>query len=277
MISLEVLISTLGSDGICRVARMELPEAEGVTYLVCWQKSDGVEIPAGLASRTDVRIIRNSGIGLSRNRNYALEHASGDVLLIADDDLKYTAASLEAVRQVFEKDPAFEIGLFRYCNERGEHAKTYPCESVVITDRLPKGYYTTSVEMAVRRSGKAASLRFCEALGLGAPVLKCGEEELFLLDARRKGCKVRFFPLDICVHTGKPTGLTKVIDNGVYRGIGAVTSLLYPLTFPLRFFLMAWRGRRSGRMEFIPAVFNFFYGAAYMALCITPFRGVHKS
>ena len=261
-LSLEVMISTLGSDGIKRVAAMTLPQMAGVSYLVSWQT---------VGEDSDVRVIRTASKGLSRNRNHALDHASADVLLIADDDLDYIPQGLEAVRTAFEADPDLDIGLFRYSNGCGGYEKVYPQSPVRIAGHLPKDYYTTSMEIAIRREGRSGSLRFHEEFGLGAPVLKCGEEELFLLSARRAGHKIVLFPVDLCVHRGLTTGNRRVADRGVYRGMGAVTALIYPLTFLPRFVLAAWRGKKRGIMKFFPALINFIYGAAYMALRVRPF------
>lgn len=41
---IQVLISILGADGIDRVARMNLPRQEGVSYLVAWQRSEGCAV-----------------------------------------------------------------------------------------------------------------------------------------------------------------------------------------------------------------------------------------
>lgn len=272
MLSLEVLISTIGRDGIRRVASMGLPAVEGISYLVSWQGSEGETMPAELEARGDLRVIHCRSIGLSRNRNNALDHAVGDVLLIADDDLSYLPEGLEAVRRAFEKDPQLEIGLFRYRNEAGGYEKLYPQSRTEICRRLPKGYFPTSMEIAVRRESRAGKLRFNEEFGLGAPMLKCGEEELFLLLARKAGCKICFFPTDLCTHRGQTTGSRKVTDRGVYRGMGATVALLYPLTFLPRFVLIAWRGKRRGKMKFFPALAGFISGAVYMIFCVRPLR-----
>lgn len=263
-LTLEVLISTLGAEGIRRVCAMKLPELSGVTYLVSWQRSDGVDIPSELASRRDVRVMRNPGIGLSQNRNYAFDHAVGDVLLIADDDLSYEKDGLQAVADAFIRYPELDMAMFRYKNEAGLYEKKYAKAETSLKDSIPAGYYATSFEIAVRREGKSGSLRFSEHLGLGAPVLHCGEEEVFLQTARRRHHDIRLFPVDLCVHAGPTTGLRLVEDPGVYRGMGAATFFWKPFSCLPRFVLMAWRGHRRGQMKFFPALYNFVYGAAYM-------------
>lgn len=272
MLTVDVLISTMGVDGIRRVAKMNKPSLIGLRYIVSWQKSEGVEIPSELNERDDVTIVRNPGIGLCQNRNYAFKHSSGDIMLIADDDLDYDAEALEQMRKSFEENPTVGIGLFRYKNQKGGSEKKYPDSITEITGCYPKGYYVTSFEIAIRRGKKSLDLSFCEEMGIGAPVLKCGEEELFIYEARKAGLKVVLFPYTLCIHAGETTGVRSVTDLGVYRGIGAGTALLYPFSFLLRFILVAYRGQKRGKMKFLPAIVNFIYGAFYLRSRVLPGR-----
>ena len=111
---MQVLISTCTPQGIARVAAMELPVVEGVEYLVMWQKHEGAQVPKQLERRADVRIIRSERIGLSANRNDLLDAATDKAVLIADDDLRYTTASLSAVRDVINDNPGVDYFSFRH-------------------------------------------------------------------------------------------------------------------------------------------------------------------
>lgn len=269
-LSIEVLISTLGAEGISRVAGMNLPQSDGVSYLVAWQRGERVGIPAPLSARPDVRIVRNPGIGLSDNRNFALDRASADILVIADDDIAYTPDAFAAVRRAYEKNPATDIALFRYCDADGTLAKRYPDSEVSLCRFIPKGYYISSIEITLRREGRAGGLRFPVEFGIGAPQFGCGEEEIFLRRALRRGCDVRLFPDLLCTHFGPPTGLRRVTDTRVYRGMGAAVAYSEPLRCYLRFPLMAWRGARRGTMSFLPALVNFTRGALCATLSLFP-------
>lgn len=154
---LEVLISTLGADGIRRTAAMNLPRMDEVGYLVGWQMPEG-EIPEELR-RPDIKILTKEERGLSRNRNMLLDNASAEIVLIADDDLTYTPERLREVIRVFEEDASLELATFRY---DGADVKSYPAGECELRIPLPKGYYLTSFEMALRRTVGTGSLRFNE-------------------------------------------------------------------------------------------------------------------
>lgn len=259
--TLEVLICTCREDGIERVAQMNLPNVEGVKYLVSWQlpqRQFPVELPTALR-RKDVAVYVTDSIGLSRNRNHALSHSTADVCLIADDDLSYTAERLSAVKSVFERDDALDIATFMY--ECAEDEKIYPNEECDLR-KMRKGWYLTSFELAFRRN-KIGDLRFNELFGLGAPRLDAGEENVFLYSALKRGLNGRFFPIEITRHKGPTTGISRVAEPRVLMSKGAYIYVAHRPTAVLRIILNAWREKRSGRMSFWHAFRHVWNGMVY--------------
>lgn len=248
MLTLDLIIATLGPDGIERVARMVLPPMEGVRYIVSWQEPGDTPVPAEL-DRPDMVVLRLEGRGLSRNRNNALDHSDGDIRLIADDDLEYTPEQLRAVIRTFEENPELDMAFFKY---EGEDAKHYPAAECRM-DRPEPGYFITAFEMAVRNRGRAGELRYDERFGLGA-MLPLGEEDELLHRAMCEGLDVRFFPIVITRHRGLTTGLRPVTDPRALKATGAVIALNYPLTWPLRVPLKAVRLARRGGTPLLRAL-----------------------
>lgn len=243
MTTLEVLIPTHTPEGILQVEAMNLPVVQGVGYVVSWQNyGDGV-IPSSLASRSDIKIVKCERKGVSANRNNALDHATADILLIGDDDLIYTPEQLEMVRQTMDKNPAVDYASFRY---DGADAKYYPSEECDLTARIPKGFYQTTFEIALRRNSPAGKLRFNEQFGPGAPVFTASEDEIMFMTARNRGISMRFFPITITTHPGPTTGNRKVADDGVLLSAGVVAAKLFPISCLLRIPLKAWRLYRKG-------------------------------
>lgn len=233
MCSLEILICSCRREGILRAADVVLPPATGVSYLISWQTSEGADTPDALKGREDVRVVRMEGLGLSRNRNNALDNARGDVLLISDDDVRYTAAGLQQVRKAFADRPAMDYAAFRY---EGPDRKRYPDAERDLSSghNLPRGWYQSSIEIAVRRTAvEKAALRFNEHFGLGCHRYGAGEDELFLLRARRSGLHCRFIPLTVCRHDTLSTG-EAIPTPATLRARGVVVALRYPLAWPLR-------------------------------------------
>lgn len=259
--TLDVLICTCRNDGIERVARMALPEVDGVRYVVSWQLPErrfSVELPEAL-QRKDISVYVTDSIGLSRNRNNAMSHAVADICLIADDDLNYTEEQLLAVKTTFEQDEALDIAAFKYeCSADG---KMYPKEECDLR-RMCKGWYLTSFELAFRRRS-IGDLRFNELFGLGASVLEAGEESVFLYSALKRGLRGRFFPIVITRHEGPTTGVRRVAEPGILMSKGAYLYVAHRPTAILRIVLNAWREKRAGRMTFWHAFRHTWRGMMY--------------
>ena len=93
-------------------------------------------IPTWLQERSDVRVIQLEGRGLSRNRNYALAHASGDILKICDDDEVWEQAYFDTILETYRLHPDYDIVHFQAIGPR----KNYP------------PHFVSSFEMTMRRS-----------------------------------------------------------------------------------------------------------------------------
>lgn len=247
--TLELCISTLGADGIRRVAAMKLPRLDGVSYLVSWQTDNPfAPIPEAL-ERADVRVVAMSGRGLSRNRNNALDHSNADLVMISDDDCDFTAQGLSAVMATMAEHPELDFAIFPYT---GNDNKVYPATETDI-DMMPKGYHASSIELVMRRRVIDAGVRYHTLFGLGAE-LGAGEDELFQLTLRRRGYRGMFFPIPVAHHRGQSTGYKKITNPKVAEAMGAVIGMTYPATAPLRVPLKAWRMDKSGQMPLLSAL-----------------------
>lgn len=258
--SLSVTISTMGPDGIERVAAMNLPQVSGVEYIVSWQKHDDMPVPQSIL-RDDIKIVRTSTIGLSNNRNNAISHAIGEVILIADDDLTYRPEQLQAIIDAFRYNPDIDIASFRYNKPL---LKRYPDRALPF-DKLPKGYHPASIEIAFRRklSLGVNPLKFNPSLGLGAPYLRAGEEDLFLMQAAARGYRGMYFPIEITTHNGVATGGRRATDPGVLRANGAVIAMRRPWLWPVAVLVNSLRISRAGRAPVLRAAAEMTKGAIY--------------
>lgn len=233
---LDVMICTCGGNGLEKVEKMHLPSVDGVRYIVSCQ-SECRELPAGL-QRDDILVRFNDSKGLSNNRNFALSLATAPYALVADDDLVFKAEGLADIIHIFDSHPDVDIAAFR-CEYPFD--KTYPPGEHDLADNY-RNYYLTSFEIAVRMEAvRRCSLRFSPLMGIGAPVLTCGEENVFVLSALKQGLNGRFFPVTIAVHPDVPTGERETATPGVLRAQGAYIWLAFGITVVARMMLKAWR------------------------------------
>ena len=224
--TLEVAVCTINGS-LAHVPDILLPEREDVTYLVAWQCTD-VSF-ASLATdsrllRKDVRLVKTDSTGLARNRNVALEHATGDILLIADDDVRYEDIYFDRIIRTFQDYPSLDIACFQACSYDGKSLRDYASHTFAYADQ-PRGTYFISFEIALRRSAGIPS--FDERFGLGAPFLGAGEEEVFLWQAHRHGLNIQYFPTVVVRTDPQTTGDRMSNDAGVQRAKGAVLCLMH--------------------------------------------------
>ena len=224
MLTIQFLISTLG-ERIAQAAKVLLPPMEGVSYVVVWQRNgiDSDALPAELKEREDVSIVEDNGKGLARSRNIALENATADLLVITDDDNRYDTAAIELIRNAFEKHPTAGLIQFQALSMEGKPLRNYPAFPYAYETR-PRGTYFCSVELVMRR--KANLPRFDERFGLGAE-LGCGEEEVFVHEAVKRGVKMIYVPQPLVRTDGATTGGRFLTDAAVQRAKGAVLCILH--------------------------------------------------
>lgn len=242
MPTLDIAIATLGTEGINRAARMEMPRIDGVRYIISWQNEGATLIPQALL-RPDIEIHTLDRRGVSPNRNNALLHCTAEIILNGDDDLTYSREGLIALMEKFAQNPGLDFATFRHT---GPDRKPYPASEADLAS-MPRNYSVATFELAFRRKVVDSGVRFDERFGPGAS-LASGEDEVMLLTLRRLGLRGRFFPIDIAAHPTLTTGFRKISNPATARGMGAVIGMSYPATGFPRVILKAIRMNRSGQM-----------------------------
>lgn len=266
MLTLDVAISTYKPEGIERVTKMLSPLApqEGVRYIVSWQEHQEADVPEYLVDRQDVEVYRLDIKGLSNNRNNAIDHCNGDVILIADDDLEYYPDFAQKVLNPFQENKELDLATFKidFLNK-----KTYPYADCNLKIPLPKNYYVTSMEIAFRRES-INDLRFWPELGLGAPSMHCGEEEFFIFNAIKINLNCKFINSVIAIHPSDTTGNS--VSKGTLSGQGFIIRKYYPLTMPIRLLIKAWRLKKTKKNPFFKSLIYLSKGAFYYYHNLSP-------
>lgn len=249
-LTLNLAISTIGKEGIKRVFSLLPPPIPKVSYVISWQNHEGCVLPETVGERDDVTIIKTDSKGLSANRNNALNHCNGDIVLLSDDDIDYNQGAFNDIIEAFENDPEMDIALFKIdYNNR----KQYPDKDLVLSFPYPKFYFPTTPEIAFRKS-RIGNLQFWEGLGLNSLEMHSGEEELFIFSAIKRGLKVFFINKEIGKHPHPTSG--EKITAEVLKGNGFIIGLTYPFTSVIRIILKAIRLCRNKKAPFIFSIKN---------------------
>ncbi|MDE7421152.1 MAG: glycosyltransferase [Muribaculaceae bacterium] len=254
-VKLQVLICTYGHEGIQRVAKALHPRVEGVEYLVSIQENaydKDFPMPKEL-DREDFKLFVTLTKGLSINRNIALSQATAPLLLISDDDADYTAEGLKAVIEAFDNNPQADIIAFQYASSSTH--KFYPKESVSL-QRPPKGYFISSIEIAMRRKSIQGKIWFNENFGIGA-IFPSGEEDIFLCDCFAHGLNGIYIPKIIVRHDGTTTTDRNLMLPSRPQTKGAVFLRLHPHDWTLRMLMHTLREFPLWMKGMVPSPFSY--------------------
>lgn len=262
---LDILICSL-NKGIVRIEDVLLPPRDDVRYVVSYQYTDEryLElIPLQLKKRPDVSLYTYRGQGLSANRNFAMEKATGDLIMFADDDTHLLPDAVENIGKVFKEHVDIDIAFFRASTYTGKPLKNYPDKEFDVFG-MPDGYAISTIEMVCRRSKVQGVIRFDERFGLGTKFLTCGEEDIWLEDARRAKLRMRYFP----VKTVETSTMLKksliYVDAGVQRSRGALTYYKYGRHAWWMCLRFAAKAAAGGMCHFWPMMRHLSEGIRYM-------------
>ena len=259
--TIEVLICTIGS-GIIKTVDVLAEPRNDVKYLVSFQytnKSDLNLVPDELRKRSDVSLFLVYGSGLSANRNNAIHHSVGDIILLADDDNRYNWDDFDGLLGAFHKNPQADVICFRSFSYKGCFQRNFPVCSFELNS-TPKGYYVRSCEIALRHNNNYPE--FDTHFGLGSEYLACGEEEVFVCDLIKNGFKVIYCPITIVRTASNTTGSLFLNLASVRRSKGAVLSAIHgyweALPRILKYAIFNVKG-----MPRLKALYDMLCGAAY--------------
>ncbi|MCH5174598.1 MAG: glycosyltransferase [Prevotellaceae bacterium] len=211
---LEILICTI-NEGIAKVPDVLMPPRDDVRYVVSmqWTREEVKGcVPSVLRDREDVKLVFLEGKGLSRNRNNAMANASGDILLIADDDNRYTDELIENIFEAYEAHPNADVIHFQALDMEGNPLHPYPAD------------FVSSVELSFRRK---VTVRFDERFGLGSEKLCAGEEQVWMKDAKDAGYTIIYVAKPVVMTSAGTTGDKFVGNPKVQMSKGAAFKYEY--------------------------------------------------
>lgn len=251
--TLEILICSL-NKGIVRVQDVLLPPREDVRYIVSYQYTDERYldlIPKTLRQRGDIALFTYNGQGLSANRNLALDKATADLVMYADDDARLLPDTPDTVMRPFKEMPNLDVAFFCASTYTGKSLKNYPSDEFDMLS-MPAQYTISTLEMVCRRKKVQGQIRFDERFGLGTKFLTCGEEEVWLEDALKAKLKIRYFPQKIVETSTMLKKSLIFVDAGVQRSRGAITYHMYGNRAWWQCLCFAARSAKNGYCHFFP-------------------------
>ena len=233
--TLQLLISAVDKEPLSLAEAMNLP-ADGILINQCGRTaSEELEFRGHKLS-----VFHSAGRGVGRSRNAAFSHATADISLFSDEDIRYEDNAKDAVLSEFATHPEADLLLFnvRVCEERRTYWNSdFKRVRWYNSGRYP-GYAIAARTKKLRDSGVSFSLLF----GGGARYSN-GEDSLFLMDCLKAGLKLYRTPVVLGEEEPRPSTWFHGYDRKFFFDRGVLYHYLYgAFAVPLGFrFLMANR------------------------------------
>lgn len=136
--------------------------------------------------------------GLSRSRNMAIENATADICLIADDDEVFDDAAASHIIKAYKDHPEADIITF---DVKGSHSTKQGLSHKAGRIGYLGALHISSVQITFRRQSIIEKgIRFDSEMGSGSGH-GCGEEIKFLFDCLHKGLRIVHVPVTIATLT----------------------------------------------------------------------------
>lgn len=182
---IEILISTMKRENIDFLSNMNIK-----SDVVVGNQSDKFSTEEFVFNGNKCKFITTNTKGLSRNRNITLDNATGDICLIADDDLTYEDDYAEKIINAFNENPSADLIIFNLK------------EKPIIRYLIKKKFKVKSLNYmrfgSVRIAFKLNSIRekgikFDNNFGSGS-IVPFGEDTIFLHDCLKAKLKIYAIP-----------------------------------------------------------------------------------
>lgn len=216
--TIDVLISCCNAS-VNQILPLLPKSANGIRYIVLHQQflgeGDNHQV-ALLQQRSDVLYVPSKTKGLSVSRNLALSYATADLVVFADDDIRFLPDAFQRISDAFVQLPQADILTFRYCVSPGLYRKHYPLS--VKQRSLFSIFRVSSVEVVARRESLLSKqVKFDERFGLGT-AMPVSEENIFLADCLKADLQVWFYPATIVAHPDETSGANWNSETSFARG-----------------------------------------------------------
>jgi glycosyltransferase involved in cell wall biosynthesis len=189
-LKIEFLISTVNRTNLDFLKSIFTNlDLDGIDVLVINQcDKKYIDKAKELKSSKRIKIISVQDRGLSKSRNLALSNATGDICLIADDDIVYNHNIFETIRSDYQKN-SFDI--ITYSSEIGNKLlQKNPVNSLIKSHNYLSIFSIMSIQISfLRERIIEKGLSFDNQFGIGSEFVS-GEENIFIKDAMDNDLKV---------------------------------------------------------------------------------------
>ena len=171
-----------------------------------------------------IKLINRNERGLSKSRNLALFYADKDIVLLADDDVKYVNDLEQIINQAYIDLPEADVIIFNI-HETGRFVGNKDFNKVKKSKKF-RNYGSVRISFKLSSINKK-NISFDERFGAGS-IYNCGEDSIFIQDVKNSGLKVYEFPALIGTVDSSESSWFAGYNEKYFFNIGAVITRAYP-------------------------------------------------
>jgi hypothetical protein len=252
--SFEILISAMNIKGNLDFMKfIEQRNVQGENVTVINQITDKNIVPANIENNKN-KLYSYNEKGLSKSRNNALEKASKDICLFADDDVKYVHDYKKIIKEAYRKNPNADIIIF-YVESKNKNRRSKKIKNGRMN--WLQSMKVKSSEISFKRENIVKSkIRFDENFGSGTKISN-GEETIFIADCIKNGLNVVSYNKKIAETENKDSTWFKGYDKKYFLDRGAIFARMSPKLYKLLILQFAIRKHKLYSKKFkIIEVYN---------------------
>lgn len=251
---LQVLVSTMNSSSFVGLYKSMNLKTDALIINQC----DSVGYQEDCVNDSHIQCYSFNERGLSRSRNNALLRCTGDIVCLADDDMRYSDTYAEDIVKEFESHPEADAIVFNVAAVGGTRSPRV-IDSFGRVGKAESRMYG-SVHIAIRRKALLRhNVYFNTQFGAGAKY-SCGEDTLFLKELISKGLRLYKSPIEIANVDMSESTWFEGHNEKYYHDKGALIAAAYPLiSYPLAFLQSVRNSRKNhGTLSAFSNVFGWY-------------------
>lgn len=245
-INFQILIATMNRENLDFLYKMfPKHKIESLDIIIVNQtKLEKLQLNSNVES---VKVINSYDRGLSKSRNLALEHATSNWCLIADDDLVYYSGFEKIIADGIEEYNSSGVIVFKSMADEKTPRRLFPKSSKLQLNAFEK-FDVASFEMLLNRSKKPIVF-FNEKFGLGSDEFLFGEEAVLMCDYMKNHRNISYYNKPIVFHPNESTG-TLYNHPLRYYTKGGVLKYMYPKTFKTWIYIQLFFDLKQCKIKF---------------------------
>lgn len=219
----EILCVTMHQKDFSKISEMNVH-----SNVVFANQSDETSYQEKEFDGNIARMITTATRGVGKNRNIALTYADADIVLFSDDDVFYNDDAEERVLAEFDAHPDADIIIFHFESTSAQRQqRAYPkTRKHRKGERMPWGALRIALRLTAQ---KKANLWFSTLFG-GGCIFPCGEDSMWLTDAKRAGLTFYVSKETIGKVSMESSTWYTGVDEKYYYGKGAFYQAMHPRT-----------------------------------------------